>query len=217
MIAVGLLLIHAAGLAFAVFSILRSGERPQVLLYAFIIDYTLRLLTIGALASPALRFAQSYVTRSPRRGQQSQPVRRGEEATAPAGHLGTYLVVMAALAGFAFVLVHVNADRELSLDRATFERDLPWGIAIGLVYWAEGLATRTIVMDPAARVEVNFGYNTRDVTILAFAVLTAGLVVAIRQEMDLPASGWAVLGPLLAFRALYDFSSALEPIRNAGV
>jgi hypothetical protein len=217
MIALGLLLIHAAALAFAVFSIMRSGERPQVLLYAFIIDYTLRLVTIGALASPALRGALPYVTRAPLGGQQSQPVRRGEEATAPPGHLGTYLVVMAALTGFAFVLVHVNSDRQLSLDAARFGQDLLWGIAIGIVYWTEGLATRTIVMDPRARVEVNFGYNTRDVTVFAFAVLTAGLVVAIRQEMDLPASGWAVLGPLLAFRALYDFASALQPIRNAGV
>jgi hypothetical protein len=115
------------------------------------------------------------------------------------------------------VLIHVNSDKQLSLDMTTFERDVLWGLAIGLVYWAEGLATRTIVMDPNAPVETNFGYNTRDVTILAFAVLTAGLVVAVRQEMDLPASGWAVLGPLLAFRALYDFHSALQPIRNARV
>jgi hypothetical protein len=215
MITFFLLLLHAAGLAFAIFSIMQSGQRPQVLLYAFILDYLLRLTTIGALGLPSFRFALPYVTRTPFRGQQSQPVRRGEEANAPPGNFGTYLIVMAALAGFAFVLVHVNSDRELSLDAATFERDLAWGIVIGLVYWIEGLATRTIVIDPNARVETNFGYNTRDVTILAFAVLTAGLVVAARQEMDLPPSGWAVLGPLLAFRAIYDFHSALKPLRSA--
>ena len=215
MITCVLLLLHAAGLAFAIFSIMQSGQRPQVLLYAFIVDYTLRLTTIGALAATPLQFARPYVTRPPARGQQSQPVRRGEEANAPPGTFGTYLLVMAALAFFTFILIHVNSDREISLDAATFARDVTWGILIGLVYWAEGLATRTIVMDPNARLEINFGYNTRDVTILAFAVLTAGLVVAVRQEMDLPASGWAVLGPLLAFRALYDLLSALEPLRNA--
>lgn len=215
MISFFLLLLHAAGLAFAIFSIMQSGQRPQVLLYAFILDYTLRLTTIGALALPPFRAALPFVTRPPARNQQSLPVRRGEEATAPPGHFGTYLLVMAALTFFAFILIHVNADRELSLDLRTFENDLLWGIGLGLVYWLEGLATRTIVIDPKARVETNFGYNTRDVTILACAVLTASLVVAARQEMDLPASGWAVLGPLLAFRALFDFHSALEPLRNA--
>ena len=215
MITLFLLLMHAAGLAFAIFSIVQSGQRPQVLLYAFILDYTLRLTTIGALSAPGLRFALPYVSRPPARNQQSQPVRQGEAANAPPGTFGTYLVVMAALTFFAFILIHVNADRELSFDAREFERDALWGMALGIVYWSEGLATRTIVIDPNARLETNFGYNTRDVTILAFAVLTAGLVVAVRQEMDLPPSGWAVLGPLLAFRTLFDFGSALEPLRNA--
>ena len=38
-------LANVAALAGAVFGIVRSGERPQVLLYAFIIDGALRLLT----------------------------------------------------------------------------------------------------------------------------------------------------------------------------
>ena len=217
MITFFLLLMHAAGRAFAFFSIMQSGQRPQVLLYAFILDYTLRLTTIGALSAPPLRFALPYVTRPPARTQQSLPVRQGENTDAPPGTFGTYLLVMAALTFFTFILIHVNADRELSFDARAFESDVLWGIVVGVVYWAEGLATRTIVVDPRARVEINFGYNTRDVTILAFAVLTAGLVVAARQEMDLPPSGWAVLGPLLAFRALFDFASALEPFRNARV
>jgi hypothetical protein len=148
------------------------------------------------------------------RDQQSQPVRRGEHANAPPGHFGTYLLVMVALTFFAFILIHVNSDKQLSLDVRTLERDLMWGIVLGLVYWLEGLATRTVVIDPRAPVDTNFGYNTRDVTILALAVLTASVVVVVRQEMDLPASGWAVLAPLLAFRALYDFHSALTPIRS---
>jgi hypothetical protein len=41
MITFVLLLLHAAGLAFAIFSIMPSGQRPQVLLYAFIVDVTI--------------------------------------------------------------------------------------------------------------------------------------------------------------------------------
>ena len=53
------------------------------------------------------------------------------------------------------------------------------------------------------------GYNTRELTILAVSVLVAGLVVVVRQANDLPASGWTVLGPLFAFRFLYDLRGAL--------
>jgi hypothetical protein len=79
------------------------------------------------------------------------------------------------------------------------------------------LATRTIVVDPNAAPEINFGYNTREVTVLAFAVLTAGAVVVVRQGMELPPSGWAVLGPLLAWRAIFDFSSAVQMRKRTGV
>src|SRR4029450_2975460 len=98
----------------------------------------------------------------------------GEGPGAPPGSLGTYLTLMAVLTFFAFALVHANEDQELSLDFRTFEHDLTWGILLGLFYWSEGLATRTILIDPKARPETNFGYNTREVTVLAFAVLTAG-------------------------------------------
>jgi hypothetical protein len=48
------------------------------------------------------------------------------------------------------------------------------------------------------------------VTILAFATLTAGAVVVVRQTNGLAASGWAILGPLLAFRFLYDLFAGLQ-------
>jgi hypothetical protein len=57
---------------------------------------------------------------------------------------------------------------------------------------------------------ISIGYNTREVTVLAFATLTAGLVVVIRQAKGFSSSGWVVLGPLLAFRFLLDLSSALR-------
>jgi hypothetical protein len=205
-----LLLMHTAGLAFAIFSIKQSGERPQVLLYAFILEYLLRLTTIAAVSMPPFRFAVPFITRPPHALQQSFPVTRGEGSGAPPGSFGTYLILMAVLTFFAFALVHANEDQELSFDFRTFEQDLTWGILLGLFYWSEGMATRTIVIDPKARPETNFGYNTREVTVLALAVLTAGAVVVVRQQMERPATGWAVLAPLLVWRAIYDFSAAMQ-------
>ena len=85
-----------------------------------------------------------------------------------------------------------------------------WASRLALLYWLQSLLAGTTVIDPDASREVNFGYNTREVTILAFATLTAGLVVVVRQANGLAASGWVLLGPVLAFRFLYDLSAGLQ-------
>ena len=114
------------------------------------------------------------------------------------------------LAFLAVVLGNVNADRKLDLDAARFEQDLQWASGLAIIYWLQSLLTRTAVIDPKARWDVNVGYNTRELTILAVSVLVAGMVVVVRQANDLPSSGWTVLGPLFAFRFLYDVWSALQ-------
>jgi hypothetical protein len=73
----------------------------------------------------------------------------------------------------------------------------------------QSLLSQTTVIDPRARWDVNVGYNTGDITILALSVLFAGIVVVFRQANDLPASGWTVLGPLFVFRFVYDLYAAL--------
>lgn len=173
---------------------------------------TIQLLH-GALASrtPAVLFAIApAVTRQPAAGQQSYPVTRGEGG--PAAHIGWYLVLMVVLLFFAFVLMNVNADREIDLAPAVGLRDLRWAMLIAAIYWINSLLTRTIVIHPAETASKNFGYNSREVTILAFAVLTGGVVVAVRQNMGLEPSGWTVMGPLLFFRFLYDLLASLQSI-----
>ena len=114
------------------------------------------------------------------------------------------------LAFLAVVLGNVNADRELDLDVIRLSRICNGRLALALVYWLQSLLARTTVIDPKARWDVNVGYNTRELTILAVSVLVAGMVVVVRQANDLPSSGWTVLGPLFAFRFLYDVWSALQ-------
>jgi len=90
-------------------------------------------------------------------------------------------------------------------------RDLAWH-PVFTFYWLQSLLSRTTVIDPKARWDVNVGYNTREPTFVA--VLVAGMVVVVRQANDLPASGWVVLGPFFGFRFLFDLWSAL-PARPA--
>jgi hypothetical protein len=208
---------HLLSLGLAVYTTRTSGVPVAILLYAFLIDYGLRLGTIhflhAAVASrrQTWRYAIApFISKLPARGQQSHPVRDGEGGP-PAG-ISKYLIVLAGMACFAFVLMNVDADKQVRLTFAATARDFWWALVIGLIYWANALLTRTLVIQPAEAVTRNFGYNSKEVTILALAVLAGGVVVAVRQNMGLDATGWAVMGPLLFFRFLFDLWASVNAI-----
>ena len=212
---------HLLSLGLAVYTTRSSGVPVAILLYAFLIDYGLRLGTIHFVHAAVTLRQQTwvhaiapYISKLPARGQQSHPVRDGEAG--PPAAIGKYLIVLAAMAGFAFVLMTVDADKQIRLTFAATARDLWWALVIGIIYWANALLTRTLVIQPAEAVTRNLGYNSKEVTILSLAVLTGGVVVAVRQNMDLDATGWAVMGPLLFFRFVFDLSASLGSTRRAG-
>ena len=214
MVTLYIVAVHLASLAVAVFGVIRAGDRAQVLVYAFILEYALRLATVFAVtralaangASLLSRLAP-LICRLPATSTESRPIRY-EDSQQTAGP-PAYAFTVAFLAFLAFVLGNVNADHELDVDLARFEDDLQWAAGLAIVYWVQSLLSRTTVIDPRARWDVNVGYNTREITILALSVLFAGTVVVVRQANDLPASGWAVLGPLFVFRFAYDLHAAL--------
>jgi len=217
--AVAVVLANLAVLAGAVFGVVRSGARPQVLLYAFIVDYCLRLVTIEALTgqSPGGRGWSArlapLISSPPAAGQTPVPFVE-EQSKRPLGFRG-YVVVTAFLAVAAFVLSHVDARHELDVDMRLFWIDVQWAAVLGLMYWVQSLASRTIVIDAGASREMNFGYSTRELTVFAVAVLTAGGAVMVRQIAGKPATGWVVLGPLLAFRFLFDLAAGLRASRTS--
>ena len=201
-------IVHAVGLALTVLGIVRSGERPPVLVYQFILAYTLRLVTIRLMQqafarnNPALTASLAALTTTPAPGEFSQPLK--DEVSHQLVGFPTYLVILAFLGTLAFVLTNVNARHEIDVDAATLIRDVSWAGVLAAMYLVEGLMSRTIVIDPAASIETNLGYNNRDLTLLAFAVLGAGAVVVVRQVTGRTSSGWVVLGPLLVCRFLFD-------------
>lgn len=205
-----LFLVHASGLALTIWTIVRSGDRPQVLLYAFVLDYLLRLATVYLLSHRA-RPLSRYFSSPPPPGAAPEPL-RDEESRKPIGWTG-YALVTLALAAFAFVLANVNQRHELDADFGIVLDDLGWSMRLAAIYWVESLLARTTIVDPRASSDSNLAWNTQEVVVLAFAVLTAALVVVFRQAHDLASSGWAVLGPLLAFRALWDFNKARRAIQ----
>lgn len=194
--------IHLAGLAINVLGIVRSGERPQVLVYAFIIDVSLRLMTIAVAPAALAR----YIGAPPADGVRPAPFI--DEQTGRPAEASAYLIVMLFVSGLAFLLVNVTPARTLDIDSAQLAADLRWATLLGAMYWLQGVASRTITIVPSATLRENLAYNTRDIVILAMATLAAGAVVVVRQARQLPASGWVVLGPVLVVRFLFDISSA---------
>jgi len=212
-----IVLVPLLGLLFSIFGIVRSGDRPEVLVYAFILDFTLRLITVRvllhALRTGSLAPVVSVFALPPELGEPSYaPVY--EETRRPI-HFATYFVVVGALAAFAFVLVNVGADKQIHLDPAALARDVRWAGGLALIYWLQALIGRTMTIDPAAADELNLGYNARDVVILAFAVLVAGAAVAARQMSGLNSTGWVVLGPLLVVRFFFDVARAFSASAKA--
>jgi hypothetical protein len=209
-----IILVHAAGLALTIYTIVRAGDRPQVLLYAFILDYALRLVTIQLLTRRAAPLAP-FFSSPPGPADASTPLRHERSGIAAGGP--TYAMVMAFLASVGFVLANVNQHHAIDVDAATLATDAAAALKLAAIYWVEGLLSRTTVLVLNAPLDVNLGYNTREIVVLAFAVLAAGGVVIVRQSRGLGSSGWALLAPLLAFRTLYDLSAALRSPNNRSV
>ena len=88
-------IVHAVGLALTVLGIVRSGERPPVLVYQFILAYALRLVTIRvmqqALArnNAGLTASVTSLSTTPARGEFSSPLR--DEVSHRLGGFPTYL------------------------------------------------------------------------------------------------------------------------------
>ena len=212
---------HLLSLALAVYTTRTSGVPVVILFYAFIIEYVFRLVTIQVLHADLSRSRglvhaiAPHISRRPRPGQQSHPVRDGEGG--PPGSFLQYLIPMVVCGFFAFMLMHVNSpDGELAITADAGVRYLGWAVLIGAIYWLNSLLTRTIVIHPGEPLTQNFGYNSNEVAILAFAVLTGAVVVVVRQNMGVPASGWTVMGPMLFFRFLFDLWGSLDALDTGG-
>lgn len=208
---------HLLSLAVTVYTARANGVRVEVLLYAFLIDYVMRLYTIALLQSAVTARRQGwlsgiapYVTRLPAPGQESYPI-RDDQTGRPMG-FGTYLIAIAMCSALAFVLANVNADREIALTSEDALRDFGWASAFATLYWVNSLLTRTMTIHPRQSIARNLGYNSKELTVLALAVLVGGLVVVVRQANGMDQSAWAVMGPLLGFRMWYDLWASLDAL-----
>jgi len=213
------LLVHTVALVVVLWGLERSGARPHVLLWAVLVDYGLRLLTIEAMCrimrgdwGPALEPVALGLSSRPEPGRRSAPITWGDHG--PAAGLSAYVLVLACAVFCAFVLMYVDSSQRLDVDPATALRDALGGLLFGGLFWLESLAARSILVDPDASRPINFGYNSRELVVFALTVLTAAVVVVVRQANGYGASAWAVVAPMLVWRYLFDVRLGLQLVKR---
>lgn len=210
-----IVLSHVAALALAVYTMRTSGVRTEVLLYAFIIDYVLRLFTVRTFhiwlqpdSGDRLHAIATFLSRRPAKGQKPERFRDSNTGR-PLGFAG-YLVFMAMLLYFAFVLASVGGEGQFERPRANVLGDMNAAMTIAAIYWLNALVTRELVIHPNQSLIDNLGYNNRVIGLLAASILLGCVVFVVRKNMGYPASAWTVMGPLLVLRTIIDLRARLR-------
>jgi hypothetical protein len=212
------ILANVIALALTLGTVLLTGMNPRVLLFAFILTYMGQLILLDLLlrihrrhpSEGTLRILR-WVTRAPLPGQIPAPL--VEEKSGKAQRLGGYLLVWGCLTLFAFILAHVNADRELDFAWPGFAGELAWACLLTAVYLGQDLLARSLVVDFKSSAETNFGYNSSEVGMLGCAVLLAAAFVVVRQSMGAGSSAWVVMGPLVAMRHVGDLFTDIRAVK----
>jgi hypothetical protein len=192
---------HAATAAAVVASVDYSGESPRIAIYGFYFHYVCLLLTAWACmrmhgsGRAALQRVARALTRPPRPGRPSTPVTEGGR---PA-RFRAYLIVMAALSWFTFVMVNV-ADQEIVTPGPVIRDELRWGLAVAAIWWLQDLWDRRVVMRFEEPLTTNLGWNSQGTTVGALAVLTGGIGSAVAE------SPWPCFVALLFFKHLCEFA-----------
>ena len=196
----GVLASHVIGFAIMLALMLAEGENPRIFIYGFFFNYLYRLITLHGLllldASGAQTLAR-LLSRPPHPKKPSLPVRVESGGTSRPGGFGAYMVVMAAFAGFTFILVNV-ADQKLVTPVPQILAELGSGLYAALLWWLLDLVDRRISIQFGEPAWKNFGYNSMETSLLAITVLTGGIASAV---METP---WPYFAALVLFKTWFD-------------
>jgi hypothetical protein len=176
---------------------------PRILSFALILVTLSRLLTVqwmnrlNRLGNDAwVELLQSKFFRPPPRGARPPYYTDGDSGR-PVG-FGGYLLVVVAVFGTAFLLLHVDARHKLSFSWTVFHTEIGWALLIALVYWVTDLIGRDMVFDAGRPPIDNLAFNNSSLTLLAIAVLLAAGLVVFFQAQNLDPNPWVFYGPVLA-------------------
>jgi hypothetical protein len=188
-------------------------QNPRILVYAFLLAYTLKLLTIEGILLvheerifPFTAGLLPYMSKNPPPGIVSQPFI--EEGSNKPIKLPGYLLLMGGIFFCIIIMLHVNKRHTLDFEWGVFFREISWGAFLAFFCWIGDVITRAIIIDVNASREINYGYNNREVVVIAFAVLLGALAVMVFQMRGQDPTPWVIYGPMLVLKQFSDMRQA---------
>ncbi len=180
------------------------GElNARVLSFAFILLTLARLLTVQFMNQlvrleygDLLEFLQDRFFRPPPRNV-PPPYYTDGDTGKPVG-FRAYLLILVSIFGTAFLLMHLDAKRELSFSASTFLAEMSWAVCLAAIYWVSDLVSQDMIFDAERPGIDNLAYNNRSLTILAFAVLMCSVLIVLFQSQNMATNPWLFYGPVLA-------------------
>ncbi len=179
------------------------GElNARVLSFAFILLTLARLLTVQSMNqlvrleyADLVEFLQDRFFGSPPHNA-PPPYYRDGETGKPVG-FKAHLLILISIFGTAFLLMHLDAKRELSFSASTFFDEMGWAAFLASVYWLSDLFAQDIIFDATRPGIDNLAYNNRSLTILAIAVLICAALIVVFQSQKMAPNPWLFYGPVL--------------------
>ena len=204
-------MIRLVSLALVLASLYVFDANPRALLFAFILTTLAQVLLVKSFLhwGRTLGF-RTFVegrTRAPTAAE-TKWARDYVKLENAATSLTSILLLIGGLALFAFMLAHVNQDKELDFNFATFSEEMALAAALTLIYVLETLVLRDTALDLDQPEAVNFHYGSQRITVLAFAVLFAGAAIAFLQATGKEISPWVLMGPLIVLKHGFDLKHA---------
>jgi hypothetical protein len=203
-----------------------SGQDPRILLYAFAINVLFRALTVWTLSrnarsSGSLEWFIRLTTRAPEPGERSRPY-LNQYTKEPAG-IFTYIFSILTMMFMLGVLLAMGSDPGF-LKPQVMLPDLLWATSIALVYLADDLGSRQLVLSMEKSASRNLGYNVSGINFLLASIFVSAAVVLLvnfplgmitgsltGKEPQSLHSEWTVYLILASLRSGYDIKMTLHP------
>jgi len=183
-------------------TLLYSGEHPGTLFLATLFNYLYRVLALAFLSlSHGPSALVTLLTRPPGTADPHMPLKEGNQAGPPAPPWAYFLIIVF-LGYMGFILAHSVNTSELDVNFQQSMEEFGAAAWLALIWFAQDVTGRRLVMDPKETLTHNLGYNAGDTGILGLAVLTGAFLLVAGEMFGMARTPWWIVGALLFYRWL---------------
>ena len=214
----GKIFTHFVAFFFSIALVVWSEQSPRVLLYAYLLGILFRMVTIWIFAKSVVSSGQKgwliqHTTREPKKWERSKPYRN--ERTREPAVLGTYIGgIIAMFVMVGVLLMPFSGTKFLSMQ--VMLPEIAWALVIALIYLADDMISRQLVISTVNPVGKNLGYNVSGLNFMLAAIFICAVILLFAMNIAAWITGgriarieflteWMILVVLTALRFIYDF------------